>query len=81
MLRGPPVCTDKDGRGTIWVVWFHSNSLSAAEMLQFFYKSPFALIDKLFVLHYMQRHKGRKLSSCNNTALSKVIGETCRGFD
>lgn len=31
-VRGPPVGTDKDGGRTIWVVWFPSSSLSAAEM-------------------------------------------------
>lgn len=35
-VKGPPGGSDKDGRGTIWVDWFYSNSLSAAEMLHFF---------------------------------------------
>lgn len=73
-VRGPPGGTDKDGGRTIWVAWFHSKSLSAAETLHSFYKFPFAFADKLFVLHYTWRQKGRrKLSLRNTSALSKVI--------
>lgn len=47
-VRGPPVGTDKDGGGSIRVVWCRASSLSAAEMLHFFCKFPFVFADKLF---------------------------------
>lgn len=77
-VRGPPVGADKDGGRTIWVVWFPSNSLSAAEMpLPFFYKFPFAFEDKFFILSCLWRQKGRTLPSCNKPVLLKVIRGTC----
>lgn len=66
-VRGVPGGTDKGGGRTIWVVWFHSKSLSAAEMLHFFYQFPFVLADKLFFITHGDK-KGRRKLSIRNTS-------------
>lgn len=60
-VKGAPGGADKDGGGTIWVAWFHSKSLSAAETLHFFffYEFSFAFADNLFGLQHTWRQSSR----------------------
>lgn len=71
-VRGPPVGADKDGGRAIWVVWFLSKSLSAAEMRPGLLLN-FHLHSQISCLFFAQRQSGRKLSPCNKAASSKVI--------
>lgn len=54
--KGAPGGADKDGGGTIWVAWFHSKSLSAAEMLRsFFFSTNFHLLLQITCLVFNTR--------------------------